>query len=207
MAKMIKSKREFRCGICEAKFVKWFGMCPSCGKGGTVQEFVLVPVKKTNGATPSQKSLIRRSKNSERAIGRRMLNIDGADPNYAKIATSTGRLGHITNIRVDAISLSYVTENKNRTLPSWLNNAWLLINQRAEDFGKNALLHLDPPNMPKEFPINGTMKPLDTMAVITQTRHESLITTEKDLAQIKSIMQSEDNDLSKLRQIRELLGL
>jgi hypothetical protein len=167
---------------------------------------MLVPIKKLNGATPTQKSLIRRSKNSERTIAKRMVAVDGADPQYAKIATSTGRIGHITNIRVDAISRSYVTENKNRSLPSWLTGAWLLINQRAEDFDKHALLHLDPPNMAKEFPINGTMKPLDTMAVITQTRHEELILIEKDLTQIKSILDSQSNDVSKLRQIRELLG-
>jgi hypothetical protein len=207
MGRMIKSKREYRCEACGGKFIKWLGVCPSCGKGGTLQEFMLVPVKKTNGATPSQKSLMRRSKNSERNIAKRMVAVDGADPNYQKIATSTGRIGHITNIRVDAISSSYVTENKNRTLPSWLTTAWLLINQRAEDFEKNALLHLDPPNMAKEFPINGTVKPLDTMAVITQTRHEELILKEKDLTHIKTIMSSEDNDLSKQRQIKELLGL
>jgi len=113
-----------------------------------------------------------------------MSRIDGPDPSYAKIASSTGRIGHITGIRVDAISRTYVTENKNRKLPGWFIDAWLLINQRAKDFNKNALLHIEPPNMPREMHINGQLEKLDTMAVITQTRHEDLIRAEKALTEM-----------------------
>lgn len=183
MVKMVKSKREYRCEECGARFIKWQGIC-SCGKAGTLQEVLLMPMKTVKTATPSQRSLMRRSKNSERNIAKRMVAADGVDPQYEKIATSTGRIGHITNIRVDAISLHYVTENKNRVLPSWLTGAWILINQRAEDFSKHALLHLDPPNMPKEYPINGMLKKLDSMAVITQTRHEELIIKERQLEEL-----------------------
>lgn len=185
MARMIRSKKEFRCGNCTNRFIKWSGICPSCGKGGTLQEFMLVPVKNTRTATPSQKSLIRRSKNSERAGTKRMVEVDGPDPQYAKIATSTGRVGHITNMRIDGISLHYVTENKNRVLPAWMIAAWVLINQRAIDFDKHVLLRLDPPNMPKEYPINGVIKKLDTMAVITQARHEELIIKERELEELQ----------------------
>jgi len=171
-----------------------------------MQQVMLVPMQETKSATPSQKSLMRRSKKSERNIARRMVAVDGQDPVYEKIASSTGRIGHITNIRVDAISAHYVTENKNRALPAWLILAWTLINQRAVDFDKNALLHLDPPNMPREFPIQGTTRLLDTMAVITQTRHEELILSEKDLNSVKTILNSADSNLSKLQQLRELLG-
>jgi len=136
---------------------------------------------------------MRRSKNSERNIAKKMVAVDGPDPQYAKIASSTGRIGHITNIRADAISRTYLTENKNRALPSWLVNAWLLINQRAEDFGKNALLHLDPPNMPKEFPLNGVIRKLDTMAVITQARHEELIIKEKRLEELENARRKPTN--------------
>lgn len=172
-----------------------------------MQEFMLVPLKRTSSATLSQKSLMKRSKGSERSIAKRMVVADGPDPAYEKIASSTGRIGHITNIRVDAISAHYVTENKNRNLPTWLIQAWLLINQRAEDFEKHALLHLDPPNMPKEFPINGQVKPLDTMALITQGRHEELIISEREYTTAKAILASSDSNLSKLRQLSELMGL
>ncbi len=207
LAKMIKSKKEYRCTKCEAKTISWSGICPHCKAGGTMQEYMLVPLNKTGAATPSQKSLMRRSKQSERNIAKRMVAVDGQDPVYEKIASSTGRIGHITNIRVDAISAHYVTENKNRALPAWINQAWLLINQRAYDFDKHALLHLDPPNMPKEFPVQGILKALDTMAVITQTRHESLITIEKEVASAKEILESSDSNLSKLRQLTKLLGV
>lgn len=205
MGKLIRSKREYRCSACEAKSIKWSGICAGCGKAGTMQEVMLVPLQKTATATASQRSLQRRSKKSERNIAARMTAVDGVDPQYEKITTSTGRVGHITNIRVDAISKHYVTENKNRGLPSWLINAWVLINQRAEDFDKYSLLHLDPPNMPKEFPINGTLHKLDTMAVITQTRHEQLITESKRLDAITEIMNSKSSNLAKLRKIDELL--
>ena len=193
MVKMVRSRKEFRCTECGGKFIKWQGICPSCGKGGTLQEFLLVPVKPVRNAAPSQRSLMRRSKNSERNIAKKMVAVDGPDPQYAKIASSTGRIGHITNIRADAISRTYLTENKNRALPSWLVNAWLLINQRAEDFGKNALLHLDPPNMPKEFPLNGVIRKLDTMAVITQARHEELIIKEKRLEELENARRKPTN--------------
>lgn len=205
MGKMVRSKREWRCTNCAAIQIKWSGFCSKCKKSGTMQEIVLVPAKPTANAT--QKSLGRRSKNSERNIAKRMVAVDGADPNYAKIATSTGRIGHITNIRADAISLTYLTENKNRKLPAWLTAAWLLINQRAEDFGKNALLHLDPPNMPRDYPLNGEIKKLDTMAVITQSRHESLIRKEKLLGEIEAIIGSNDSTPAKLQKLRDLFGL
>ena len=189
---MIRSKKEFRCQNCDARYIKWIGVCKGCGQGGTLKEVNLLPVQVKPRATLSQKSLMRRSKTSERNIAKRMVAIDGPDPAFQHIATSTGRIGHITNIRVDAISKHYVTENKNRVLPAWLNDAWLLINQRAEDFNKHALLHLDPPNMPKTMPINGQQKKLDSMAVITQTRHEDLIQKERELEELQFRLKQPD---------------
>lgn len=184
--------------------MKWQGYCKGCGKAGTLKEVVLVPPKAK--ATPSQKSLQRRSKTSERAIAKRMVAADGPDPSFQNIATSTGRIGHITNIRVDAISAHYVTENKNRTLPAWLIDAWLLINQRAVDFNRNCLLHLDPPNMPREMLINGEKKKLGTMAIITQDRHEELIVKERAVAELEQIVSTNDSYAVKMNRIREILG-
>jgi hypothetical protein len=136
---------------------------------------------------------MRRSKNSERAIAKRMLVADGPDHAFDNIATSTGRIGHITSIRVDAVSKNYTTENKNTKLPTWLVSAWLLINQKSVQFKKEALLHIEPPNMPKTFESEGNEYKLDTMAVITQTRHESLIKSERALQVILGAL-NEDSE-------------
>lgn len=202
---MIRSKRQWKCRKCETTYIKWAGICNQCGSTGTLDEERLVPVKPVT--TQSKRSLTRRSKNSERSIAKRMTEVDGPDLNYAKIATPTGRIGHITNIRADAISRTYLTENKNRILPGWIIKAWLLINQRAIDFEKHPLLHLDPPNMPRDFKLNGQMHKLETLAVITQGRHEELIVRERELDEVKEILKSERSNLTKVVALKKLLGL
>lgn len=185
-----RSRKEYRCS-CGKVFLKWQGICPSCKKAGTIQEYILIPAKAK--PTASQQTLQRRAKRSERGIAKRMLEADGADPAYKNVTTTTGRVGHITGMRIDAISRSYVTENKNRKMPTWLINAWILINQRGKSFNKNVLLHIEPPNMPKNFPIDGSLEKLDTMAVITQTRHEELIKNERLLQDLLSEIFSDDS--------------
>jgi hypothetical protein len=137
--------------------------------------------KPSSGGTAEARRLRRRAKDSERDIAKRMVAADGPDPAFRNIASSSGRIGFITGMRVDAISRNYVTENKNRKMPTWLIDAWVLINQRAVDFQKHALLHVDPPNMPRDFVIQGGRRKLDTLAIITQSRHEELILNEKML--------------------------
>lgn len=182
---MVASKKEWVCNNCGVKYIKWDGKCfRGCGFSGTLEEVILKAGTTKYSGTTEAKRLRRRAKDSERDIAKRMLSADGADPNFRNIASSTGRIGHITGMRVDAVSLSYVTENKNRKIPTWMVQAWLLINQKSFDFNKHALLHIDPPNAPKTYPSQGGTRKLDTMAVITQTRHEELIQSEKILAEI-----------------------
>ena len=176
---MIRSKREYRCSTCNTNYPKWEGICRNCGAINSLQEIILSPTKEKPRGTNEARRLRRRAKDSERGIAKRMVAVDGPDPAFRNIATSTGRIGHISGIRVDAVSQNYVTENKNRKVPTWMIDAWVLINQRAEDFGKNALLHVEPPNMPRDIVINGRTIKLDTMAILSQTRHEDLIRTEK----------------------------
>lgn len=181
---MVQSKRayKYKCEKCGIQYLKWAGNCYNgCKLSGTIIE-VQPTATKTNSGTAEARRLRRRAKDSERDIAKRMLVVDGADPNFRNIASSTGRIGHITGMRIDAISKHYVTENKNRKMPTWLIQAWVLINQRAVDFNKNALLHVDPPNMPKTYVIQGGNRKLDTLAIITQTRHEELIKNERVLA-------------------------
>ncbi len=194
MNRMIKSKREWRCEKCEFSHLKWEGVCRQCGASGTLQEIVLLPTPAKPTGTDAARRLRRRAKDSERGIAKRMVAVDGPDPAFSKIASSTGRIGHISGIRVDAVSLHYVTENKNRKVPTWMIDAWVLINQRGKDFGKNVLLHIEPPNMPREFKVNGITEKLDTMAVITQGRHEELIRAEKALV---GLIQDLKSDMDK----------
>lgn len=179
MSKMIRSRREYRCSTCTTPFPKWEGICRNCGAINTLQEIILLPTKDKPRGTNEARKLRRRAKDSERGIAKRMVAVDGPDPAFRNIATSTGRIGHISGIRVDAVSKNYVTENKNRKVPTWMIDAWVLINQRGIDFNKNALLHVEPPNMPRDIVIQGRTVKLDTMAIITQTRHEELIRTER----------------------------
>lgn len=184
LGSMIRQKKEFRCKECGHKYIKWTGNCyAGCKRAGTIEEHTLVKPRRTptKGVAGEAKRIRRRAKDSERDIAKRMLVADGADPAFRNITSSTGRVGFITGMRIDAVSKTYVTENKNRKMPTWLITAWVLLNQRAVDFNKNALLHIDPPNMPKTFVINGVTKKLDTLAIITQERHEQLIEAEREL--------------------------
>lgn len=190
------------CSACGLRYLKWQGFC-TCGQVGTINN---IEPREPNRETARAKGIRRRAKNSERNIARRMTDIDGADPAFKHIASSTGRIGMITGIRVDAVSKNYVTEAKNRVLPKWLIDAWLLINQRSIDFSKNALLHLEPPNAPRDFVLNGMKYKLGTMAIITQDRHEDLIRAERLFLEIQAISQSSDSNVVKVRKIAGLVG-
>lgn len=205
---MIRQRNEFVCSICGAKTLKFAGYCPKCKAAGTMKEHVIIPIKIKPRATLSQKSLQRRSKTSERNIARKMQEIDGPDPAYRNVTSSTGRVGHITGMQIDAISRTYVIENKNRTMPLWLIKAWIQILQRADDFDKHPLLHLEPPNLPHEYPINGVKKKTGTIAMLTQTRHEQLIAEARQLAEIKAVIESSALSApAKVKKVRDILNL
>lgn len=202
--KMIRPKKEWRCSWCKATTIKWAGICSKCKKAGTVEEVILIPAKPK--ATPSQKALNNRAKRSERKIARSMQDIDGADPDWKGVASSTGRIGHITGMRVDGVSMSYFTENKNRILAKWIVDAWLLINQRAKEYKKFPLLHLDPPNMPKDYLLDGQKYKLSTMAVIPKDHHDYLIAQNRLVREARNILADPDDKADKLALLRDLLG-
>jgi hypothetical protein len=190
---MVRQKKEWVCAKCETKYLAWQGICNDCGFGGTLEEKELIPSKTVSKETPVRRKIRRRWKDSERGIARRMQDVDGADPMFSKITTSTGRVGAITHLQFDAVSKNYVTENKNVVLAKWIIDAWIQIQQRAIDFNKQPLLHFDPPNMPKTFPINGTKQKTETMAIITQSRHEDLIRCEQALTvALEALVANED---------------
>lgn len=203
MGRMIRSKRQFICDSCNKNYLKWQGIC-DCGRIGTIHEHKIMPDGSTRvGESPDQKRLRMRAKRSERAIAKRMTLIDGKDPAFEKIASSTGRIGHITGIRADAVSAHYIIENKNRKLPAWLINAWVLINQKGYDFRKEVLLHIEPPNMPKEIPVNGVKERLENLSIITQSRHEDLIQKEKALEAVEEAIYSGKTNVGRIKTLIE----
>lgn len=204
--KMIRQKKEFVCTNCGAKSLKFAGYCPSCNKAGTMKEHILIPTKVKPKESPSQKTVRRRWKTRERDAVRSMTAIDGHDPVYRNVASSTGKVGHITGMQIDGISRNYVIEVKNRTLPIWINKAWIQIQQRAVDFGKHALLHMEPSNIAREFPVGGLKRKTENMAIVTQSRHESLIVSERALEDIRIIVESGATNAVKMRQIKDILG-
>ncbi len=202
---MVRSRKEYICTKCSTIHLRWQGFCKNCKAGNTLDEKLLLPQKKKT--TLSQRALGERAKRSERGTARQMTEADGPDPAFKFIASSTGRVGHITALQIDAISRSYVTENKNRVMPTWLIKAWIVINQRSVDFNKNALLLIDPPNMPKTILINGKNVALSAMAIIAQARHLQLIKRDRALSEIENLLmdRTDLNATNMLAEIRKIV--
>jgi hypothetical protein len=124
---------------------------------------------------------LRRSKQSERDLGHWLMKHDGPDPRMRGIATSTGRVGHITNMQVDVLSETYAAENKQVKLPAKWLQWWLQINDVAVVHGKDALLRIEPSNLPL-----GSRKTIPEMHIITADRHAQLLEAE---ARLEDLMQ------------------
>lgn len=179
---MAKLKR-FVCSECGDAQLVWEGFCRACRAVGTYKE---------TGSVTSQSTVRRRWKRRERQTASEMQKADGPDPAFRNIASSTGKVGHLTGLRFDAVSRTYATEDKNRPLPAWIINAWVLILQKSTELKKNALLHITPPNLPKTFKVNGEVFKSGTMAVITQEHHLELVKEVRILNELEQII---DNDV------------
>lgn len=117
----------------------------------------------------------RKAKDSERKLGRHLIENDGPDPAMMPgggIVSSTGRVGHITGLQFDVRSRTYAAENKNVKMPAILFDWWLQICQVAKGQGKEPLLRWEPSN--EDAP-----RGIEPMVVITQTRHADLLAYEK----------------------------
>ena len=112
---------------------------------------------------------LRRSKESERALGRWLLLHNGPDPVFKHIASSTGRVGQITDLQFDVISKTYAGENKQVKVPKKLLGWWVQINEVAARHNKVPLLRIEPTNEGK-FP---------EMHIITKERHQELLDMEQ----------------------------
>lgn len=127
--------------------------------------------------TEAQRRLTR-SKASERLLGKWLIEHDGIDPKWAPgggLSSSAGRVGHITELQLDCISLHYGAENKQMRVPSVLWGFWRKVAHRATQQGKVPLLRWEPTN--DERFVEGIRIPV--MHVISEDRHAELLAYER----------------------------
>lgn len=118
---------------------------------------------------------IKRSKQSERDGGHWLLKHDGPDPMWQHVASSAGRVGHITGLQFDMVSNHYTCENKQIKLPVKFLQFWMQIVDISITHGKDALLRIEPTNV-----LVGPRKKAPIMHVITEERHAELLQKERD---------------------------
>lgn len=116
---------------------------------------------------------LRKAKQSERDLGHWLQKHDAPDPRLRGIASSTGRVGHITQLQFDVTSLHYAAENKQVKVPSRLLGWWRQIVEIAATQGKDALLRIEPMNEGLPRGINLELH------IITADRHAELLRKEK----------------------------
>lgn len=121
----------------------------------------------------SKQALLRRSKTAEREFARWLTTEDGFDPRYRNLTTSTGRIGQITGIQADILSVHYIGEAKNEKFPlKWLRY-WHKIVSKGTEWKKDPILLILPPN-------RGEVDPrLPALHIITPERHAELLRKEK----------------------------
>jgi hypothetical protein len=103
---------------------------------------------------------------------------DGPDPVMKPgggIVSETGRVGHVTALQFDALSLHYAAENKQEKVPASWWNYWLKIVQRAAEWSKNPLIRIEPTNDDRR--VGGVQIPI--LHIITEDRHKELLDYEK----------------------------
>lgn len=148
----------------------------------------LEPSEKGNTKDRRPSSRSQRWKRCEREDSRWLRDHDGVDPVMARVATSTGRLGHITYMGLDTSSLHYVGETKARKLPQWVIDAWTQINQIALDRKDRAPILFLHPGGDNEttFVHDGKSHRLPTMHVMTEERHRHLLECEARCEELDS---------------------
>jgi hypothetical protein len=127
------------------------------------------------------RSVSQKWKTRERADSQWLRDHDGPDPMMVHVATSTGRLGHISYLGIDTSSLHYLGESKARTLPKWIVDAWIQINQKAvERQDRSPVLFMHPSgDNDTSFMCLGKSYRLPVMHIITPERHRFLLECER----------------------------
>jgi hypothetical protein len=128
------------------------------------------------------KRRLRRAKESERNLARFLVLHDGLDPRYTDMASSTGRIGHLTGLQFDVASVHYDGENKNVKVPAALWKAWKQVCAIAKGHHKEPLLRIEPSNDDK--------KGVPIMHIITEERHRDLLQSEDYALRAERILES-----------------
>lgn len=106
---------------------------------------------------------------------------DGPDPRFppgSSLVTSTGRVGHITQLQFDGLSRTYASENKNMRVWAGLWGFWIKVVGAAIDFGKEPVIRIEPTN-PVPTQVKG--RPVPNLHIITEERHAYLLRCEREL--------------------------
>lgn len=123
-----------------------------------------------------QKRRLRKAKQAERDSGKWLLEHDGEDHKWSGVASSTGRVGHITQLMFDVISKHYAGEVKNIIVPAKLFGFWVKIVSVAAQHGKDPVLIIVPNNEQK---LVGFPKKVPALHIITEERHAELLEKER----------------------------
>ncbi len=138
--------------------------------------------------TNAARRLLRRSKDSERHLGKWIIEHDGPDPAFMPgngIVSTTGRVGHVNALQYDVHSRSYAGENENIKLNAQWLKWWIQIVSRAVDQRKEPLLVLDPSNKPSTFTHNGFRYKIPTIHMMTEQRHAELLRCERIVGELE----------------------
>jgi hypothetical protein len=107
---------------------------------------------------------------------------EDTDPTFSKIKSNLNRVGHIVSLGYDLTSERYVGEVKERSsLPSWLWQSWIQVNQAALGRKKDAVLFLHAKGAEKYFSFEGKKYLVpNPIHLLSQARHETLLRAEKE---------------------------
>ena len=119
---------------------------------------------------------LRRAKDSERRFAKWLVEHDGPHPRYIPgggIASSTGRVGHVTGLQFDCVSMTYAGENKQQKVWAGLWGFWKQVVDVARREHLEPVLRIEPTNEDKAGYPN--------LHIITEERHAQLLAYERQV--------------------------
>jgi hypothetical protein len=153
------------------------------------------PEKKETGRTKGakQKSKDPKWKRAERSDAKFLETHAGVDddPAFARLKSSTGRVGFLCHLGYDQTSQKCVGESKARKLPKWLTQSWVQLQQCAMGRKKDGVLFLHLVDVDEYFTFEGKRYRVpNPLNVITPERHAFLLACERELEELKAQLES-----------------
>jgi hypothetical protein len=119
---------------------------------------------------------LRRAKDSERRFAKWLVLHDGEPTRFrlgGGIATSTGRVGHVSGLQFDCVSMTYAGENKQMKVWAGLWTFWKQVVDVARREHLEPVLRIEPTNEDKAgYP---------DLHIITEARHAELLDYERQV--------------------------